>query len=212
MQKVYLLLRDNQRTGPYSLEELLDLQLKPFDLVWVEGRSAGWRYPAEIDSLKTYVAETPKPATPFDPLPTSALEQNSIESNIPVQSYTPASKKVFVSMPGKPRPAYNYQPQEEITPPSSFETFSPISKYAPGYQEPVTGINNRTSNEPDYPSRTSNHDYSIQYLPKKTKKAIVTSRSVVVLGIILVIGSAGYYFLTNERTNTSSPNLVRQSV
>ena len=67
MQKVYLLLRDNQKTGPYSLQELLDLQLKPFDLVWVDGRSTGWRYPAEIDSLKPYTTEPLKPATPFIP-------------------------------------------------------------------------------------------------------------------------------------------------
>ena len=40
MHKVYLLLRNNRQTGPYSLDELLKLNLKPFDLVWVDGRSA----------------------------------------------------------------------------------------------------------------------------------------------------------------------------
>ena len=61
MHKVYLLLRNNRQTGPHSLDELLQLNLKPFDLVWVEGRSAAWRYPGEIDSLKPYVSE-PAPA------------------------------------------------------------------------------------------------------------------------------------------------------
>src|SRR5881394_2677247 len=54
MQKVYLLLRSNKQTGPYSLEELLQLKLKPYDLVWVDGRSAAWRYPSEIAELKEY--------------------------------------------------------------------------------------------------------------------------------------------------------------
>ena len=55
MQKIYSLLRNNKQSGPYTLEELLQLKLKPFDLVWVEGKSGGWSYPTEIDSLKIYV-------------------------------------------------------------------------------------------------------------------------------------------------------------
>src|SRR5687768_1532025 len=60
MQKPYSLLRNNKQSGPYSLEELLHLNLKPFDLVWVEGKSGGWSYPTEIDALKHHVAEAPK--------------------------------------------------------------------------------------------------------------------------------------------------------
>lgn len=50
----YLLLRSNKKTGPYTLEEIIGLGLKPYDLVWVEGRSAAWRYPSEIDELKEF--------------------------------------------------------------------------------------------------------------------------------------------------------------
>ena len=50
----YLLLRNNKESGPYSLEALIQLGLKPYDLVWVEGRSAAWRYPSEVDDLKFY--------------------------------------------------------------------------------------------------------------------------------------------------------------
>jgi hypothetical protein len=55
MQKIYRILRDNKEKGPFSLEELLELNLKSFDLIWIEGRSAGWRYPSEIESLKPYL-------------------------------------------------------------------------------------------------------------------------------------------------------------
>ena len=53
MQK-FLLLRNNKQTGPYSVEELEQMGLKPYDLIWVNGKSAAWRYPGEIDELKSF--------------------------------------------------------------------------------------------------------------------------------------------------------------
>jgi hypothetical protein len=50
----YLLLRSNKESGPFALQELITLGLKPYDLVWVEGKSAAWRYPGEIAELKPY--------------------------------------------------------------------------------------------------------------------------------------------------------------
>src|SRR5205809_5189678 len=50
----YLLLRNNKQSGPLSQEQLLQLGLKPYDLVWIEGKSAAWRYPSEISELKDY--------------------------------------------------------------------------------------------------------------------------------------------------------------
>ena len=47
----YLLLRSNKQSGPYSLQQLVNFGLKPYDLVWVEGRSAAWRYPSEVEDL-----------------------------------------------------------------------------------------------------------------------------------------------------------------
>jgi hypothetical protein len=48
---MYLLLRDNKQSGPYSLDDLRTKGLKAYDLVWVEGKSAAWRYPSEINEL-----------------------------------------------------------------------------------------------------------------------------------------------------------------
>ena len=50
----YLLLRSNKQSGPFSQEQLLQLGLKPYDLVWIEGKSAAWRYPSEVPELKDY--------------------------------------------------------------------------------------------------------------------------------------------------------------
>ncbi|MBS1607791.1 MAG: DUF4339 domain-containing protein [Bacteroidetes bacterium] len=60
----YLLLRNNKESGPYTLEALVQLGLKPYDLVWVEGKSAAWRYPSEVEGLKFYAPAVEE--QPFD--------------------------------------------------------------------------------------------------------------------------------------------------
>ncbi|HEU4469769.1 MAG TPA: hypothetical protein VFR58_01680 [Flavisolibacter sp.] len=52
MQKIYRILRNNKEQGPLSLEELLEYAPQPNDLIWVDGKSAGWRYPSEIEDLR----------------------------------------------------------------------------------------------------------------------------------------------------------------
>lgn len=116
MSKVYLLLRNNKQSGPHSLEELLKLGLKPMDLIWVEGKSFGWSYPSEIQSLKSYVASVPGPSLQ------SASENNNSGNNHQKEApasndvYMPAAKpspvsessssrKIYVSMPAGSRPA-----------------------------------------------------------------------------------------------------------
>lgn len=54
--KEYLLLRNNKQTGPYSLDDLRNLGLKTFDLIWVDKRSSAWRYPSEIKELMAIVS------------------------------------------------------------------------------------------------------------------------------------------------------------
>ena len=53
--KSYMLLRDNQESGPYTHEEIIAKELRPYDLVWKDSVSAQWLYPTEIEELKAYV-------------------------------------------------------------------------------------------------------------------------------------------------------------
>jgi hypothetical protein len=55
----YLLLRNNKESGPHTLEEIIAMQLKQHDLIWVEGRSAAWRYPEELEEFRKYVTGAP---------------------------------------------------------------------------------------------------------------------------------------------------------
>ena len=50
----YLLLRNNQESGPFTMEEIKGMSLKAYDLLWVVGKSAAWRYPGEIAELKSF--------------------------------------------------------------------------------------------------------------------------------------------------------------
>ena len=61
---MYLLLRDNKQSGPFSLDELKTLGLKAYDLVWVDGKSAAWRYPSELDELRPFAPVVEE--QPFD--------------------------------------------------------------------------------------------------------------------------------------------------
>lgn len=60
----YLLLRSNKKSGPYSLQEIVNFGFKAYDLVWVEGKSASWRYPSEVEELKPYTSSIEE--QPFD--------------------------------------------------------------------------------------------------------------------------------------------------
>jgi len=61
MQKVYLLLRNNRQSGPFTIDELWQQQLKPTDMVWIEGRSTAWAYLSELELLPSVSGEPPAP-------------------------------------------------------------------------------------------------------------------------------------------------------
>ena len=127
--ETYLLLRSNKQSGPYSLQQLVNVGLKPYDLVWVEGKSAAWRYPSEVDGLKPYapnVEEQPydrfykkqeeKPQEKAQERLVAEPVQQKAETSPEVKTYvapkeeaytapiehkpvSAPSKKVFVAMP-----------------------------------------------------------------------------------------------------------------
>lgn len=117
MQKVYLLLRNNLQSGPFNVDELLQHDLKSTDLVWEEGRSAGWSYPYEIPSLKSFFhAEVPKKAEKEVKL-NQPGKHECLATNMdaPFASKEVTSKNVYVSLPtdGLHREAHKQEAVEE---------------------------------------------------------------------------------------------------
>jgi hypothetical protein len=132
----YLLLRDNKQKGPYSTADLISLGLKPYDLVWIEGKSAAWRYPSEIEELKPYAPMVEE--QPYDRFfkKKDTQENNNIfqtqkkqeeNASVSVTSFekdNSQENKIYVSLPGstsrknqpeeKPsRPVKNIKPLRE---------------------------------------------------------------------------------------------------
>jgi hypothetical protein len=90
----YLLLRSNKQSGPYSLQQLVSVGLKPYDLVWVEGKSAAWRYPSECEGLKEYAPATEEqPYDRFYKKPEEKQEQKPVEKIVSQLIQHPEEKK-----------------------------------------------------------------------------------------------------------------------
>jgi len=222
MQKVYLLLRSNKQTGPYSLEEILQLNLKPFDLVWVDGRSAAWQYPSEIAALKPYVSETPQAEAPFKPVETAAMEENvSPASRIDVVSEpqnpkpqkTEIPKRVFVSVPKSvissdehktASSQTSFDEHKEYMPPveePAYETKEEIESttrsYSHSYEQPKIANEGAIRTNYSRPVQEVEEDYTNWVYKQKTKKkSSVHPKDVVLAVLVLAIIGGGYYVMS----------------
>ncbi len=123
--KKFLLLRNNKQTGPYSVEELEQMGLKAYDLIWMDGKSAAWRYPGEIDELKSFAP--PVEEQPYDrfykrPVEESKKEIEPVKTETKVElpikpEITTTSAEPNTSLPKKSR---EYK-RISVTMPSSIE-------------------------------------------------------------------------------------------
>jgi hypothetical protein len=101
----YLLLRSNKQSGPLSQEQLLQLGLKPYDLVWIEGKSAAWRYPSEIPELKDYAP---------------VVEEQPYDRFYKKQTEEPKEQELVVA-----RVANVYEKQKEVKE-EKYEQYTPV--------------------------------------------------------------------------------------
>ncbi|MDP4216124.1 MAG: hypothetical protein Q8927_07970 [Bacteroidota bacterium] len=126
----YLLLRDNKESGPYSFDELKQKGLKAYDLIWVNGKSAAWRYPSEVDEFKPIapaveeqpfdrffkkpsqtasVAPSQQTMTASAPPPAASNPVQAEPSGIP--SSIPGKRIIYVTLPaGRNVPSLKPQP------------------------------------------------------------------------------------------------------
>jgi hypothetical protein len=86
MSKVYLLLRHGQQTGPFTIGELLQQQLSPDDMLWVEGKSTAWAYVSELQIIPVLPGEAEKTISTGG----DDIERKAEELRQRALSYTPA--------------------------------------------------------------------------------------------------------------------------
>lgn len=91
----YRLLRNNKESGPFTQEQLIQMGLKAYDLVWMEGKSAAWRYPSEINELKAYAPAVEE--NPFD-----RFYKRKDNKTVPAEQVTATAETVAVKKE-KPR-------------------------------------------------------------------------------------------------------------
>ena len=187
MQKVYLLLRNNQQTGPHTLEELLQKELKPHDLIWVEGRSAGWSYPSEIDIIKPYLHWNTMPAKPeptTEPSPAIAMAQ---------EAKRVVSQKVFVSMPVKAAAvAAEEAPRDAIE-----EKAEALRKKIQSYATTALPEEGEIKTNYSRALHSVEDDYTSWIYQKKTKKkGIINKKGLAVLGVVLAGLAGGWWIAT----------------
>ena len=128
----YRLLRNNKESGPYTLNDLVTLGLKPYDLVWVDGRSAAWRYPSEVAELKEYapvVEEQPYDRFYKKPLEAETSVKESVASVGSEKTYQPTHINENFA---KPEPIKNIVEK----PIANSEVKNTISEVPKPYQSP----------------------------------------------------------------------------
>ena len=69
MQPIYFLLRENQESGPYTIDELLLQRLTSTDLVWVQGRTNAWCHPSELEEFTVTYSINREKLNEMDPIP-----------------------------------------------------------------------------------------------------------------------------------------------
>ena len=122
MEKVYLLLRNNLQTGPYNIDELLQQQLKPLDLIWVEGKSLAWSYPSEVSELNPHVkrqktfskSKNPLSSTHSSPA-SDEIEKKAEELRQRALSYIPKQFHLRNQLPIAGYYPIPYKPERAIT-------------------------------------------------------------------------------------------------
>src|SRR5665213_1579752 len=184
----YLLLRNNKESGPFTVDEIKRMSLKAYDLVWVEGKSAAWRYPGEIPEFTGFAPQAPEqPYDRFYKKPASASNTAEIKTKI---TESPEGRRpdtnrdsVYINMPASDQKSNGLIP--------AFPVQQPIEL---NWDEPMRFSENMTQS-PANPQKTS-------------------GRGLLIASVILLFGAGMCtgFFISNRRniysTGVNTPHGV----
>jgi len=107
----YLLLRNNKESGPFTMDEVKSMSLKSYDLIWVVGKSAAWRYPGEIPELRSFAPSVPNEETDFfrkiahseskgsDPSTTQIPDLSNSQPSTTTGQRSAINRSVYINLP-----------------------------------------------------------------------------------------------------------------
>ena len=188
----YLLLRDNKQSGPYTFEEIRTKGLKAYDLVWIEGKSAAWRYPCEIEELSAFApAVEEQPFDRFYKKPSQNQSAVSRPSATPVNparevvaativngdpSTVPGKRIIYVTLPAVRANIVNKEHE----------------KYLPGQPEPVV---TPAMVEENYAQDHEDRNRDVEITPRvhRRRGSARIGRSIAIVLCVLVLLVAGIF-------------------
>lgn len=174
---MYLLLRNNKQSGPYSLDDLKSMGLKAYDLVWLEGKSAAWRYPCEIEELKPFAPVVEE--QPFDRFyrKASAASSTSTSTTLAAKPAADTSVPVTIESTRNSGKRIIY-----VTMPAARNTQSQVIQPAREPQQPArvasapVPVTVTEPPKPAYAERTVIEDYSAQVMEEPAPAVEYTPR------------------------------------
>jgi hypothetical protein len=183
MNRSYLLLRNNQQTGPYTLQELKQFQLDTTDFIWIEGISVAWIKPAELERIPT-----PEYSAGLVPKEDSR-QSDSFSKQAAIQN------KVYVRMPEvNPQVSAHNQHSEKEDKNKTSTVFQGMSSSQP--------------QSPQHKMNPSDGDQSIA----SVRKSKVNSKKIATVAYLLILGAIafGYWYFTAspEKVETSAEQPV----
>jgi hypothetical protein len=135
----YLLLRNNKESGPFTIEEIKRMSLKSYDLVWIEGKSALWRYPGEISEFTSFAP--PVPEQPFDRFYKKAVPESNTSATKEIKKeivanqppgVIPNRESVYINLPASEKKLTGFVPDAPVRDPDELSWNEPV-KYSNGY-------------------------------------------------------------------------------
>lgn len=198
MQKVYIVLKNNKQEGPYSLQELQQIDLKPTDLIWVEGRSAAWCYPSEIKELQAL--NYTKPGSITD------VREERYAPATTREPHKKEAKKVFVSLPGgkeKRVEANGKPPETNIEEKAEALQQRILSNQAPAPNTSDNVVETRLQRSMDDVAGDF-ANWAIQYKARKKNFQINKQKIALAAFILMVVVAAGYLLYPNAPSQNTT--------
>ena len=182
MERVYLLLRDNEKQGPYTIDELIQHKLNKNDLIWIEGRSLAWAYPSEIEELRTIFI----PAKPLEKIELKTIQPFAV-SKIYTRPSISGATIIHNSNAGNTGPVKKLSPEEEIECKAEEIRKRALFSSHPGYL-------NHTTSDPEYRSPLylkTDQEIDFKYHKKSNFSASLPQLIVIIMATSLV--AVGWY-------------------
>ncbi len=157
----YRLLRNNKESGPFTKAQLEEMGLKPYDLLWIEGRGGAWQYASEIEDLKSIAPVVEE--QPYDRFYKGKEKQTT--DNKPITTIT-APTSTVAPAPKSAKPRFRISGDKIVMiDNTALEQPQPIMAVVAAVQkaEPVAAQPHAEKREPAKPAAVAGPDWEEMY-------------------------------------------------